>query len=131
MNPRLCTAAAGIVILLFGLAGLLAPQRVMGVLGFVTLNASAAAATLGEVRAVYGGLFTVMGAYALFAALNPGVRRESILLLALLWLGAAAGRIFGVSVDGNPGLFGWLALAVEVAIGGALVAAATSARAAS
>jgi hypothetical protein len=59
------------------------------------------------------------------------VRRESILLLALLWLGAAAGRIFGVSVDGNPGLFGWLALAVEVAIGGALVAAATSARAAS
>jgi|SRR5579884_645366 hypothetical protein len=131
MNSRLWIAAAGIAVLLFGLAGLLAPQRVLGVLGLATLNASTAAATLGEVRATYGGLFTVMGAYALFAAVNPGARRESILLLGLLWLGAAAGRAFGVSVDGNPGVFGWLSLGVEVVIGGVLVLAAGNASAAS
>src|SRR5579885_1767573 len=79
MNSRLWIAAAGIVILLFGLAGLLAPQRVLGVLGLATLNASTAAATLGEVRATYGGLFTVMGAYALFAAVNPAAREHPAL----------------------------------------------------
>ena len=131
MNSRLWIAAAGIVILLFGLAGLLAPQRVLGVLGLATLNASTAAATLGEVRATYGGLFTVMGAYALFAAVNPAARRESILLLGLLWLGAAAGRACGVSVDGNPGLLGWVALGIEVVVGGVLALAAASASAAS
>jgi hypothetical protein len=131
MNSRLWIAAAGIVILLFGIGGLLAPQRVLGVLGLATLNASTAAATLGEVRATYGGLFTVMGAYVLFAALNPAARRESILVLGLLWLGAAAGRAFGASVDGNPGLFGWLSLGVEVVIGGVLALAAANASAAS
>jgi len=100
----------------------------MGVLGFSVLNASAAAATLGEVRATYGGLFTVMGVYALLGAFDPAGHRATILMIGLLWLGAAAARAFGVSVDGNPGLFGWLSLGFEVLIGGVLTAAAAAAR---
>jgi hypothetical protein len=127
MNHRLMTAGLGLLITLLGIAGLVAPDRVMAFLGFTILNASKAAAVLGEIRATYGGLFTVMGLYTLQAAFNPGVHRSRLTFIGLLWLGAAAGRLVGVWLDGSPGLFGWLTLAFEVAVGGGLTAVALSA----
>jgi len=126
MDSRVTTAVAGTIIVLLGLAGLLYPGRIMGLLGFTVLNASQAAATLGEVRATYGGLFVVMGLFTILAAANPAAHRSRLLLIGLLWFGACAGRLLGVSVDGNPGLPGWLAVALEIVVGGALVAASFS-----
>ena len=123
MNPRIVTILVGILIVALGLAGLLYPDRIMGVLGFQILNASQAAAALGEIRATYGGLFIVMGAYTLLAAMDPSAHRTRLLFIGLMWLGACAGRLVGVSIDGNPGLPGWAAVVFELLIGGALVAA--------
>ena len=50
----------GFVILLLGAAGLLYPERMLGLLGFAVQNPSHVAAALGEVRATYGGLFIVI-----------------------------------------------------------------------
>lgn len=124
MNPRVITGIAGILILGLGLAGLLAPERVMGMLGFGIVNTSATAGVLGEVRATFGGVFVVMGVFTLLSVLDPTAHRGRLVLIGCLWLGAAAGRLVGATVDGNPGLFGWLSVAFEALLGSALLAAA-------
>jgi hypothetical protein len=124
MSARGITLTTGIVILVMGLAGLLYPRSVMDLLGFVDPTAAPPAFVLGEVRATYGGLFTVMGASVLLAAMNPAAHRGRLLAIGLLWLGACGGRLLGVTVDGNPGVFGWLAVIFEAAMGSALMLAA-------
>jgi hypothetical protein len=128
MNGRMTTIIPGVVILLLGAAGLVYPERVLGLLGFSIQNASHAAAALGEVRATYGGIFLVMGIATLVAAADPPRHRGRLTLVALLWLGACAGRLFGVWVDGNPGVPGWLAAAFEAAIGATLLVAGRGVR---
>lgn len=124
MSARSITLTAGVVILLMGLAGLFYPDRVMGLLGFTVLNATQSSAVLGEVRATYGGLFTVMGVAVLLAGMNPAANRGRLLAIGLLWLGACGGRLLGVTIDGNPGVFGWLAVLLEAGMGSALLLAA-------
>jgi len=124
MNARVTTIIVGVIILGLGLAGLLYPSRIMGLLGYAILSPSQSAAVLGEVRATYGGLFVVMGVYTLLAAVDPVAHRARLLFIGLLWLGACAGRLLGVSIDGGPGLPGWFAVVFELIIGGALLVAA-------
>ena len=124
MNPRITTIIVGSIITLLGLAGLLYPDRVMGILGFGATNMARAASVLGEIRATYGGIFLVMGVFTLLAARDPAAQRGRLLLIGLMWLGACAGRVLSVSLDGSPGLPGWLTAAFELAVGGALLAAA-------
>ena len=112
---------AGLIILVLGGAGLSSPGRVMGLLGYTLASQATSAATLGEVRATYGGLFVVMGLLTTLAAVNPVANRGRILFVGLLWLGTCAGRVFGAWVDGSPGLFGWLSAAFELGVGLALV----------
>ncbi len=127
MNPRVATALAGTVTLLLGCAALVYPDRVLGFLGFMVASPSQSAAALGEVRATYGGVFVVLGAYTLAATFNPAQHRSRLVLLALVWFGACAGRLFGVSIDGNPGLFGWVSVAFELVMGGLLALASVAA----
>jgi drug/metabolite transporter superfamily protein YnfA len=65
----------GLVILALGGAALLSPERVMGLLGYTFASRTSSAATLGEVRATYGGVFTVMGLLTALAAINPVANR--------------------------------------------------------
>jgi hypothetical protein len=65
-----------------------------------------------------------MGIAVLLAAMNPAANRGRLVAIGLLWLGACGGRLFGVTVDGNPGVFGWLAVMFEAVMGSALLLAA-------
>jgi hypothetical protein len=94
---------------------------VVGFLGYALASQASSAATLGEVRATYGGVFMVMGLFTALAAINPVANRGRILFVGLLWLGAFAARVFGASVDGSPGLVGWLSAAFELTVGLVLV----------
>jgi hypothetical protein len=129
MSPRITTIVVGIIIFGLGVFALLYPERTLGLLGLAYANPSHMAAALGEVRATYGGLFAVMGLYTLFAAMDPAAHRSRLLFIGLLWIGMGTGRLFGVYVDGNPGLPAWIAVVFELAIGGVLVAVAQSAAA--
>jgi hypothetical protein len=124
MNPRTTTMAAGVTMVILGALALFYPQMVMErVLGYAVDQAHSSANFVhGEVRAAYGGLFLVMGIYTLMAALDPAANRARILFVGMLWLGACAGRLFGVFVDGSPGTWGWLSVVFELLVGGALVA---------
>jgi hypothetical protein len=123
MNPVVITASLGLLTVALGCVGLLDPPLVMGVIGIDAASASARAAVLSEVRAVYGGIFIVMGLFTLLAAFNPAHHRARLTFIALLWLGLLGGRLFGMSIDGFPGFKGWIRGGAELAMGVALLLA--------
>jgi len=114
---------AGVIMVVLGVLALFYPRMVMEhVLGYAVDPAYSANFVHGEVRAAYGGIFVVAGIYTLMASFDPAANRARILFVGMLWLGACAGRLFGVFVDGSPGAWGWLSVVFELLVGGALVA---------
>jgi hypothetical protein len=123
MNPRLTTGLIGLITVILGVAALFYPDFIREkAVGFAVHQAFTENFVNGEVRAVYGGLFLVVGVYTVMAAMDPYAQRARILLIGLLWLGLGGGRLFGVFADGGPGLRGWLYLVFELGVGGVLVA---------
>ncbi len=107
MNPRITTTVCGLLTLILGVLGLVYPEFIMStVLGFTVDPKFSANFVRGEVRAAYGGLFSVMGVATVLAAMDPVANRARILFVGLLWLGACGGRLFGVLVDGTSGRVG-------------------------
>ena len=115
MKPVAITTAVGLLTLALGCAGLFDPRTVMGFVGFDTASASYDAAVLSEVRAVYGGLFAVIGIYTLLAAPSPGNHRPTLLFISLMWL------------DGYPGAKGVVSAGLELAMGVGLLIASRAA----
>ena len=124
MNSRVLTGVAGLIILAMGIAGLLYPYNVMVTLGLAVPTQPVSPFVLGEIRATYGGVFVVMGIYTLLSVVDPAANRSRLTFIALMWFGAGLARLFGTTVDGGPGVFGWLAVVFEVLLGAMLVAAA-------
>lgn len=127
MNSRIVVALVGAVTLIIGIGGLVYPESVMRFVGFGYQSPPNIAGTLGEVRAVYGGMLVVVAVFTLLSVPDPREHQGRLLLLGLLWVGAGAGRLFGVFADGNPGIFGWLSLALDLGGGAALIAASQTA----
>jgi hypothetical protein len=123
MNGRIVGALVGLGILAFGLMGLFYPVQTLSFAGFSPASESMRAQAYGETRAIYGGTFTLIGIWTIFAASNPIVHRRLILMVALIFYGILTGRMLGVSIDGNPGLFGWIGAALEATAGSLLLAA--------
>jgi hypothetical protein len=122
MNGRVVTAAIGVLTVALGLAGLVYPLHVMDWVGFSPLMTKPNAGTV-EARAVYGGLFLVLGVFTLWGATSPRRHRGELLLIACLWLGMFGGRMVGVSIDGSPGLLNTLGALFELIVGVLLLAA--------
>jgi hypothetical protein len=123
MNPRVTTSVIGVLTTVMGALALLYPRMVMQqVLGLAVDPTPSANFVLGEVRAVYGGIFTALGIYTVLAAMDPATNRGRILMIGLLWMGACLGRLYGVVMDGSPGWWGWLSAAFEAVMGGLLIA---------
>ncbi len=122
MSPRITIVVIGLLTMIFGVLALFYPELVMTRVAGLEVHPSFSENFVrGEVRAVYGGLFTVIGAYTVLSAMDPTANRGRLVFIGLLWLGIAAGRLFGVVVDGGPGIRGWLSLIFEAGLGGALV----------
>lgn len=123
MNPKILTALIGIITIAFGVAGLVYPAQVMDFAELAAETPTTPVAALGEIRAVYGGMLVGLGIATVWAALDPVTRRPTLTLLGILWLCVFGGRMWGVAVDGNPGLVGWLNATMELVAGTLLVAA--------
>lgn len=120
MNTRAIVGVIGAITVVLGLGGLIYPESVMRLVGYDYQGPPNVPGTLGEVRAVYGGMLIVAGVFTLLCAPDPRANRERLVLLGLLWLGTGAGRVLGIFLDGNPGVVGWLSVIAELAGGGAL-----------
>jgi hypothetical protein len=97
--------------------GLWRPGFYLGFIGYSITDPSRAAFQLGELRAIYGGLFGVIGTFTVLSAIDPLVHRGRLMAMGWCWLGIGAGRLLGVMVDGNPGLRGWGLLGIELGAG--------------
>jgi hypothetical protein len=123
MNPRVTTSVIGVLTTVMGMFALIYPTMVMQqVTGYAVDPGFSANFVLGEVRAAYGGVFTVLGIYTILAAMDPATNRGRILMIGLIWVGACLGRLYGVVIEGSPGWWGWLSALFEAVIGGMLVA---------
>jgi hypothetical protein len=78
-----------------------------------------------EVRAVYGGFGVAAAALAAFTLSGAPEAPGILIALGVAMLGMAAGRLVSLVPDGVPGFQPWLYLAVEVTLGGVLIAAGT------
>jgi hypothetical protein len=96
--PQLTTLGAALMMLVVGALHLFAPQMMMKDPGIelTTVN------HLHVVRAVCGGAYMGMGVLFLLGTLRLEYRRFSLLAIAVLFGGFAAGRLFSVAVDGWP-----------------------------
>src|SRR6185369_4781076 len=126
MNPRVVAGVLGAITLGMGLYGLASPGRVLDFVGFAPTTPTEPALAYCEARAVYGGLFAVLGAFTLWGAIDPAGKRSALLMAGLLWLGLCTGRSIGISIDGNPGIFGWFFAISEAFVGLGLVWAAVA-----
>ena len=101
-------------LLLSGLAGIVAPQRVARALELAVDSPRGSA----EVRAGLGGTYAALGGWAL-ASSGPGAEAA----VGAVWLGAAGVRLASLAADRPraPWPF-WAYLGVEVVLGAAAVA---------
>jgi hypothetical protein len=120
VNGKIIAALIGVVTIAFGIVGLVWPGQVMGFAQLAPLVPTQPIGALGEIRAVYGGMLVGVGIATLWAALDPVGRRPSLVLLGALWLCVFGGRMWGVVVDGNPGVMGWVNAMLELT-GGVLL----------
>lgn len=102
-----------------GLMALARPQAIVACFGTRELTRDGR----NEVRAVYGGFGLAIAALLGVAQHQPPLRAGALLAVAVALLGMAAGRLLSALIDGAPGRWPWLFMGVELAGGGALLAA--------
>lgn len=116
MTRRECAASvmlvvAGGIFTLIGLSHLSAPQKMLAPHGLLLTTVSA----YSDVRAGYGGLYIALGLVFLGGAASAQVRNLSLLMLAAVTGGLAAGRLLSLAVDGAPSWTAWGLMAIELA----------------
>ena len=96
----------------FGAFGFLAPRYTLGALDLAT---TASTMGLSEMRASVGGLFVVMGLYALVTQ-----QKEAFFFIGIAYVGAALGRVVSIVLDNPPmikvAVFGGIEIALAAVI---------------
>lgn len=105
--------------LAMGVVALVHPERVVRLFGTPALSTDGR----NEVRAVYGGFGVAIGSLVLASLGLPTLRPGILVSVATAVFGMALGRVISRVVDGRAGPYPRLFLAVELLLGGALVAA--------
>jgi hypothetical protein len=122
MTGRPLIAAVGASMLGMALLGLTDPSFYLGFIGYSIADPAGTAFAMSEIRAIYGGLFAIIGAFTLLSAIDPLAHRSRLAVLAWCWLGIGGGRLLGVMLDGSPGPRGFGLLALELIAGALLLA---------
>jgi hypothetical protein len=111
---------AAFISLIVGFFGLLLPDATARLVGLAVAEPRG----WGDIRATYGGLFLVLGSYLLWAIPRRPATRSLLTFAAMLWLGAAGGRLFSVLWDIVLAPMNLVVFLLELAIGLAILASA-------
>ena len=102
-----------IVFISYGIACLLSPELPAGYAGLTISNGDAYV----EMGAMYGGLQTGFGLFILLCALRPAMRRNGLLLLAMVIGSLALARLYtSYDADWLVGGYTWGAMAHEFCV---------------
>ena len=97
----------------YGIYCFFVPESLAGSAGLGAMTATGTT----ELRAMYGGLQTAIGLLALLGILRPGMQAAVLLALGFLFVGLASGRMLGILVDPEPGIYNIGAFAFEALFG--------------
>jgi hypothetical protein len=109
--PRAVLLVNAAIFVAFGVAFLLAPVKIGS---WIDLTPSANTGRT-ELRAFYGGLELGWGAFFALAALRKQWHVPALVAALLGYVGLAAARIYGISVEGGASMVTVLTLLAEVA----------------
>lgn len=110
MAVRVFLAAMAIIWLPYGLYCFLDPNALRTMAGLTATTPTA----LTELRAMYGGLQSAIGALCLAATVRPHLERPALIMLAALLPGLASARLLGLVVDGSWSSYTAMGLAFEI-----------------
>lgn len=109
---QICLAVAALAFLTVGIGHLVAPLTMVEPVSIQLRGVNA----FNEVRANYGGMHSLMGAFFLLGAFAAKFREAALVTLAVFTSGLVFGRMVSIAVDGAPGTFIWLLLVGELVI---------------
>ena len=107
---RIVLWVMGLLWIVFGGVGLIAPVMILGSVGLDIGSADAYA----EARAMYGGAQIGIGLLFVHCARAESRQRTGLIALALIAAGFGLARSFGIVVDGARGSVTLIALTTEV-----------------
>lgn len=113
------TVAVAVGFLLMALVAFASPGSVVAYFGTAELTQDGR----NEVRAVYGGAGLAIAGLVVVAPHLPRFGPGILLTVGLWLLGMALGRAISRAADGGAGFYPWLFFTIEIAGGGALIAA--------
>ena len=102
-----------VLFIVYGLMCLANPSVVADQTGMQLATGVATA----EARAMYGGLQTSVGLLALLGLMRPGLQPAVLLALVFVFFGLASGRMVGILVDPDPGVYNFAAFVFEALFG--------------
>jgi len=94
----------------YGLMCFLDPAGLAASTGVVASTPTAST----EIRAMYGGLQTAIGALALVAIFKPGLAKSALVCLATLSVGLLTARLLGLAMDGGYTSYTGMAIGFEI-----------------
>lgn len=112
--------AAAVGFLAMGAYALAVPAQVLAIFGVQVATVDGR----NEVRAVYGGFGLAIGAVLIAGLARPTLREGILVAVGAALAGMAGGRLVAAAIDGPPGRFPWLFMAIEAVVGVALFTAA-------
>jgi hypothetical protein len=115
--PALTVLIVAVAFAAMGLMALARPESIVAYFGTPGLTRDGR----NEVRAVYGGFGLAIAALLCGAQYHAPVRAGALLAVAVALFGMAAGRLLSTLIDGAPGRWPWIFMAVELAGGCALL----------
>lgn len=107
-----------LVFLPYGLYCLAQPAALEGIAGVAATTATGQT----ELRAMYGGLQTGVGALMLAALVRGDWARPALLVLAFVGAGLASARLVGATLDGGWSAYTGMGLAFELFMAGGALA---------
>ena len=110
MATRIFLATMAIVWLPYGLYCFLDPSALRSMAGLTATTPTA----MTELRAMYGGLQSAIGALALLATVRRDLERPALIMLATLLPGLAAARLLGLVLDGSWTAYTMMGLSFEI-----------------
>lgn len=113
MATKIFLGANAALFIVYGLMCLASPEIVAEQTGMQLTTGVASA----EVRAMYGGLQTAVGLLALLGFMRAGLQPAVLLALVFVFFGLASGRVIGIVLDPDPGVYNFAAFAFESLFG--------------
>ena len=111
--------AVGLFFIVYGALFALIPAEVAIL---VTDAAPATSSALIDMRATYGGMSIAVGVTILLLASRSELVGIALLVVGVILLGMAAGRVLGMIIDGAPNAVMYIYLVAEVLFGVAALA---------